>query len=198
MYAKSNIDDYKEYLNQSNLIRQAHKPFYIKWVGMYLEYTGGNDHRNTHNDENLKNFTHELSKTERYQDWQIDQAIDAINLFSIFLRSKEEPKSHLSLDYLIEKTLEIIRLRHYSEKTGKSYINWIKQFYNFSQKEANEFSSVDVKSFLSYLAENKKVATSTQNQAFNAILFLFFFFAGLVIYYFPDIFFFNIYNQISP
>ena len=68
MHLKSKINGYKEYLNQSNLIGQAHKPFYVEWVGMYLEYIGDNDNRNTHNEENFKDFTHELSKTERYQD----------------------------------------------------------------------------------------------------------------------------------
>ena len=40
-------------------------------------------------------------------------------------------KDNLSLDDLVIKTKEIINLKHYSIKTQKSYINWLKQFYNF-------------------------------------------------------------------
>jgi len=40
-------------------------------------------------------------------------------------------KDNLSLDDLVIKTKEIISLKHYLIKTQKSYINWLKQFYNF-------------------------------------------------------------------
>ena len=40
-------------------------------------------------------------------------------------------KDNLSLDDLVIKTKEIISLKHYSIRTQKSYINWLKQFYNF-------------------------------------------------------------------
>ena len=40
-------------------------------------------------------------------------------------------KDNLSLDDLVVKTKEIINLKHYSIKTEKSYINWLKQFYDF-------------------------------------------------------------------
>jgi hypothetical protein len=67
-----------------------------------------------------------------------------------------------------------IKVRHYSPKTWQSYSLWIRKFQTFSKsKDPRLLSMEDVKAFLSFLAVEKKVAASTQNQAFNALLFLF-------------------------
>jgi len=67
-----------------------------------------------------------------------------------------------------------IQVRHYSPKTLKAYRSWIRQFQIFTKSKPPELLCMeDVKSFLSSLAVEKKVAASTQNQAFNALLFLF-------------------------
>ena len=67
-----------------------------------------------------------------------------------------------------------IRLRHYSPKTLKSYRGWVRQFQNFTKsKDPRLLSTVDVKDFLAHLAVKRHVAASTQNQAFNALLFFY-------------------------
>ncbi|MBF0102643.1 MAG: integron integrase [Desulfobacterales bacterium] len=67
-----------------------------------------------------------------------------------------------------------IKLRHYSPKTFKTYKDWIKQFQSFTNsKELELLSDRDIKEFLTYLAVQKKVSASTQNQAFNAVLFFY-------------------------
>lgn len=67
-----------------------------------------------------------------------------------------------------------IKLRHYSPKTLKAYGTWIYKFQSFlKSKDPKQLTQEDVKSFLTYLAVEKKVAASTQNQAFNALLFLY-------------------------
>ncbi|RNC67437.1 MAG: integron integrase [Desulfuromonadales bacterium] len=69
---------------------------------------------------------------------------------------------------------EEIRLRHYSPKTLKAYDLWTLQFRRFlKQKDPSELSSADVKEYLTFLAVKCTVSASTQNQAFNALLFLF-------------------------
>lgn len=65
-----------------------------------------------------------------------------------------------------------IKVRHYSPKTLQAYKSWTQKFQSFTtSKDANLLTMDDVKNFLSFLAVDKKVASSTQNQAFNAILF---------------------------
>ena len=67
-----------------------------------------------------------------------------------------------------------IRRRNYSYKTEQAYCNWIVRYVKFHKlthpKELNEKKIVD---FLNYLAVNRNVAASTQNQALCAIIFLY-------------------------
>jgi len=67
-----------------------------------------------------------------------------------------------------------IKVRHYSPKTFKSYAIWTRKFQQFTKGKAPEvLSPSDVKDFLTFLAVRQKVSASSQNQAFNALLFLF-------------------------
>ena len=67
-----------------------------------------------------------------------------------------------------------IRVRHYSPKTLKSYSVWARKLKNFTKnRDPAELSTDDVKAFLTFLAVDKKVSASSQNQAFNALLFFF-------------------------
>ena len=67
-----------------------------------------------------------------------------------------------------------IKIRHYSKSTLRTYTTWVRQFQGFTQsKDPKLLSTSDVKEFLTYLAVEKKVAASTQNEAFNALLFFY-------------------------
>ncbi len=75
---------------------------------------------------------------------------------------------------LLEVVSDTIRRKHYSHRTEKSYLQWIKRYVIFHQKRhPREMGKVEVEAFLTYLAVEGKVSASTQNQAFNAILFLY-------------------------
>ena len=77
-------------------------------------------------------------------------------------------------DKIIGNLAAEIKMRHYSRKTLKTYADWSRKFQSYlKNKSPDELSATDVKSYLTYLAVNCKVAASTQNQAFNALLFLF-------------------------
>ena len=67
-----------------------------------------------------------------------------------------------------------IKIRHYSPKTLKSYVGYTRQFQAFVKSKNLQLVEVeDVKEFLTYMAVKKKVSASSQNLAFNALLFLF-------------------------
>jgi len=75
---------------------------------------------------------------------------------------------------LLEIVSDKIRLRHYSYQTEKSYIGWIKRYIFFhNKKHPKDMGKIEIEAFLTHLAVDKKVAPSTQNQAFNALLFLY-------------------------
>ena len=77
-------------------------------------------------------------------------------------------------DAVLEALASEIKVRHYSRKTLKTYALWSRQFQRFlKSKPPKELSTDDVKEYLTYLAVKCHVAASTQNQAFNALLFLY-------------------------
>lgn len=67
-----------------------------------------------------------------------------------------------------------IELRHYSPKTFKAYRGWVRQLQTFTKsKDPRLLSGSDVRDFLTHLAVKRKVSASSQNQAFNSLLFFF-------------------------
>jgi integron integrase len=75
---------------------------------------------------------------------------------------------------LLDRTLEAIRARHYSRRTEKAYVHWIKRYIFFhGKRHPVEMGTAEVTAFLTSLAVDSKVAASTQNQALSALLFLY-------------------------
>jgi|LGVE01.1.fsa_nt_gb integrase len=75
---------------------------------------------------------------------------------------------------LLDQVRNRIRLKHYSIRTEQSYIHWIKRFIFFHNKRhPKEMGHIEVGEFLTHLAVQRKVSASTQNQALNAIVFLY-------------------------
>jgi len=77
-------------------------------------------------------------------------------------------------DAVITDLAAEIKTRHYSRKTLKAYTHWSRKFQRFlKNKSPKSLSSKDVKEYLTHLAVQDRVSASTQNQAFNALLFLY-------------------------
>jgi len=75
---------------------------------------------------------------------------------------------------LLDHVRQAIRTRHYSPKTEDSYVHWIKRFIFFHNKRhPAEMAEPEIARFLSNLATESRVSGSTQNQALNALLFLY-------------------------
>jgi integron integrase len=75
---------------------------------------------------------------------------------------------------LLDQVRQAIRTRHYSPRTEETYIHWIKRFIFFHNKRhPAEMAEAEIARFLSNLATESRVSGSTQNQALNALLFLY-------------------------
>jgi len=75
---------------------------------------------------------------------------------------------------LLDQVRQAIRRRHYSDRTEKAYVHWIKRYIFFHNKRHPlEMAEPEIAQFLSSLATDGRVSASTQNQAFNALLFLY-------------------------
>src|SRR5437879_2327119 len=74
----------------------------------------------------------------------------------------------------MEQVRTFMRARRYSLRTEQAYLDWIRRFILFSGKRhPTEMGESEIVQFLTYLAAERKVAPSTQNQAFSALLFLY-------------------------
>ena len=79
------------------------------------------------------------------------------------------PKGRLRLMARVWSTL---RVNHYSPKTQKSYLSWIRQFILFTNKRhPKDMGEVEINQFLLDLAVKRNVSASTQSQALGAIVF---------------------------
>ncbi len=92
------------------------------------------------------------------------KTVDFSNLFKMV----KPPKK------LLDQVRDRIRLKHYSIRTERSYTSWIKRFILFhNKKHPKDMGVAEIEAFLTHLAVERKVAQSTQNQALNAIIFLY-------------------------
>src|ERR1017187_635201 len=80
---------------------------------------------------------------------------------------------------LLDQVREVLRVKHYSLRTEEAYVQWVRRFLKFhrdragSWKHPRELGAAEVVAFLNHLASIEHVAAATQNQALNAISFLY-------------------------
>ncbi len=75
---------------------------------------------------------------------------------------------------LFQAVRHAIRVRHYSFRTERTYIHWIRRYVLFhDRRHPREMGAAEVTSFVSWLANSRNVAAATQNQALAAVLFLY-------------------------
>jgi hypothetical protein len=75
---------------------------------------------------------------------------------------------------LFDVVRETIRRRHYSYRTEKTYLHWIKRFILFSgRRHPRELGASEVTAFLNEFVARRHVAAAIQNQALAALLFLY-------------------------
>ncbi len=75
---------------------------------------------------------------------------------------------------LLDRVRFSLRQRNYSYRTEQSYLSWIKKFILFHDKRhPQEMGEREIEEYLTFLAVKKKVAPSTQNQALNALIYLY-------------------------
>lgn len=165
--------------------------YYRKWLRYYLDFCFKYRHERFKK-ESLSHFIDKL-KNKRQTEHQRNQAFHAVSIFyettntdqdevsALHTKNKDISRKKTGLKLIgadwrpVYNSLESeIKLRHYSPKTLKAYRGWVKQLQGFTgSKDPQLLSSSDVKDFLTFLAVKRKVSASSQNQAFNALLFFF-------------------------
>lgn len=168
----------------SEAIPVNRQPFFIKWLRYYLDFCDRYDHLPS--DEDSRDaFLVKLS--ERGQDsFRQQQASDSIAIYWRILltggrecEGDGEPKSvdidsEAKWDSVVLALKQRIETLQYSKKTYATYAHWLRSFQQFlKNKDPDTVTAKDAAAYFTYLATEKKVASTTQNQAFNALLFVF-------------------------
>jgi len=168
---------FKDYLIAKRIVPEKKVPYYISWVSQFYAFCG----KETNDDvssADIEKFLKHLGKS--CEEWQIKQAKEAIDLY-IFIshqaflsKTNRDMESHSIWKSVAEETVRMLRLKHRSFSTEKTYIGWLRDFYRFFKTMSPySLNETHIRDYLTHLAVDRKVAAATQNQAFNAILFVF-------------------------
>lgn len=170
------MKDFKNFLIKNKLVSHKTVSFYLHWASSCLK-SANLKTGDQIPDQKITGFLSKLS--QRKEEWQVNQAQYAIQLYLYFTTaqtqiSKNGADTDLQWKNIAKGTTNALRLKHRSISTEKTYLYWLRLFYKYLQgKSPFELADNDLRNFMSYLAVERKVAASTQNQAFNAILFVY-------------------------
>src|SRR5437899_6826530 len=118
-------------------------------------------------------------------DWTRDLSVSRRS--SAEVRSTKEPRPLVQAEGLVrlpdrpiasnpvlDRVRRAIAARHYSRRTEKAYLGWIRRFVAFyDERPAEEMGETQITHFLSTLASRDRVSAGTQNQALSALIFLY-------------------------
>lgn len=178
-----------EFLLKSDLVEKGREKYYVIWLRKFFyqnkSYVGKTWA------EHLVQFVESLAPC---QPWKINQAEHAVRLYYQNFKSSKVEKDgigeQVSRDSsVVEKRVlpqkciadlcRWMKLKHYALKTEKTYSAWCVRLFAYSRKHCGTdkhgrvvVSQAVITDFLAQLAIRDRVAKSTQNQAFSAILFL--------------------------
>jgi len=179
------LPEFQNFLVSRSLVPEKNVSFYAHWVSKFLTFSNRNQDLGP--DLRVRNFLNQLKSQKNISDWQIKQADDALRLYihhfldgETSILSPNVPHKRLTdVSKILGEMRQALRIKHYSYRTERSYMEWSERFIHYLSNvrkkdvRAGGLDSADVRDFLSYLALKRRVSASTQNQAFNALLFLF-------------------------
>ena len=167
------------WLRRRRLATESQIPYFLLWVERFQNLR--KHHPQDVWRDTLRVFLQDLAEGHTVG-WQIRQAADAIELyFGQFAPPEDgpsdgppkDPEAPFDPAAAVDEVCRLLRLRHYSPRTQRCYVGWARRYLHYVTPQGSAPpTSDDAKAYLSYLAIREKVSASTQNQAFNAILFL--------------------------
>lgn len=164
-------------------LEQANLRNYTKWLNYYIDFCVKYKFRIL-NHESIQPFLDKLKK-KRVRISQRDNALWIIEIFfnhfshlktqtEISEAKAETTREDCSWRSTFAAMESELHLRKLASSTIKNYLSWVRKFKTYlKEKTPNDIDSEDARSYLVYLAKVQNVAASTQNQAFNALLFLY-------------------------
>ena len=172
------VKEMRQNMDKQNIEREEQVEWF-KWLRYYLDFCY-KYHHSTREPETEVLYLQKLS-SKGQSDAQQQQASDCITLFREVAqrfpaKGKEQTQAPELSDWghCLVAFEEVIRYRQCARSTGKTYRGWIIQFQEFlKSKPVDQVDADDAVAFLSWLATHKQIVSTTQNQAFNSLFFLF-------------------------
>ena len=176
-----------EYLLRRHLAPEFKVKYYVSWVRRFLELPPPQPGLSL--DERLKDFTSKVAGWGA-PDWQVQQAEAAVRLFLHNFQQqtdwsarggdvvKKDEAGRVSEADVLAAARTQLRVKHYAYRTEQTYLDWMGRFFRYlgsverSVDGRFAVTAQHIKDFLAWLALQRKVAASTQNQAFSALLFM--------------------------
>ncbi|EDM26790.1 Integron integrase [Lentisphaera araneosa HTCC2155] len=172
------MKDFEVYLKSQHVVEKELK-FYLIWVNQFASFC---ERKGCSPWDGSSLLAFETYLRSSHEDWQVDQAGKAVRHYVYWRRKsdasvpqvvskvKATEESQVTKEYLA-KLVEVMRLQRKSYKTEQAYGSWVVRYLAFVKGEG--LNGENVTRFISYLAVDKDVAASTQNQAFNALVYFF-------------------------
>ena len=134
------LPEFQDYLLSRDLVPEKNIRFYALWASRFLSFGNRNEHLPL--DIRIEQFLKEMETKKRLADWQLRQAEEAVRIYTTqFLSGKTKTVSPNSPEYkkdavknpeeILAKMRELIRLKHYSYSTERTYLDWAKRFFEY-------------------------------------------------------------------
>jgi hypothetical protein len=146
---------------------------YVEWARRYILFHGKRHPRELALGE-AGQFLRHLAQTEKDPLRAIEQAREALDfLYRHVLHIEIGELPNPEPPRLLDRLRHALRVRHYSPRTEDCYVKWVTRYIRFHKlRHPNTMGPAEIEMFLTDLAVNRHVSASTQNQCFNALLFL--------------------------
>lgn len=163
------LPEFQKFLRDKKLAPEKNVFFFALWASKFFNYTRKKQiPAESYQESAVAEFLEALKSDPHLADWQIRQASDAIRLYYFHYRGLkpllEAGKARDAAPAgLLNETTRLLRLKHYSYSTERTYLQWIKRFFDYGMQTGEKgtaatFETDDFKNFISHLVLKEKVA----------------------------------------
>ena len=147
---------------------------YAEWAKRFI-FFHGTRHPGEMGLGDIRHFLEHLAKCEKDPLRALEAAREALSfLYEEVLKREIGELPYPEPPKLLDQLRRAIRLRHYSPRTESCYAEWVVRFIRFHRmRHPRSMGGAEIEMFLTDLAVKRHVSASTQNQGFNALLFLY-------------------------
>ena len=171
------LEEFRRFIINKKTVHDKSVPYFLRWIECCYNFCNASFEERISDNQKLDFLT---DFARNHEDWQVKQAEEALKLYKYFLADgnseNNSGRAAESTEWqkLEEETRKVLRRKHLAINTEKAYVAWLRSFTGFvGSKTPDQITTDDMQLFLSYLAVERKVSTATQNQALNALVFVY-------------------------